>query len=344
MLDAAQLEARTRGIGGSDAHVLAHIDGPGKKTMLDLWTQKRRGKDMEHDPIVPPEHDEDKPFFHGKLYAKAGVMDVGNAFESSVVALYEDATGLACYGAASEIRDDKPWMRANADRIVGAFHHGLEGKMVGRWGVYRWAGESVPGYVICQVQWCMAVFDLDRWDVCAWLNGTDVRIATVHRDEVMIDGLAELAERFWIENCHGDKPPRPQDADDLVRFLGRRFPKDNGKIVELKRGGDNDALAEQVELLARKLALIKETAKAVDEHKKETEAKLIAVVGEDKGVAGPWGKYSYGGRAGRLAWKRIAEEVNGGPVDQDTIERHRGASYRQGDLRMFKPKQIGGAK
>lgn len=339
MITAEQLQERTRGLGGSDAHILAGIDGPGHKTRLDLWARKRRGLELEIAPMVAPDYDDDKCAFHGKVFAKVDPRRVGNAFEAAIVALYEESTGDPCHEAGTEIHDDKPYMRANGDRLVGIRSHGLEVKMVGSHALDRWAGSGFPPYTTIQCQWCMNVFDLDRWDAIAWLGGTEVRIGTIYRDPEICAGLEELADNFWINHVLADIPPDPQDAEDLRRFIGSRHPLDNGKILELRDIEGREEDAAQAEALARHLAKIKRASKNLLKHKKETEAKLIALVGENKGIAGPWGKFSYGSRAGQISWKNVAEEINEGPVDTEIVETHRGAGYRQSDFRMFKAKK-----
>lgn len=376
MLTAEQLEARTRCIGSSDAHVLAGVDGPGKRTLLDLWATKRRGADLELDPLVPPGPAEDSVDHHAKLWAgNASPMLVGNAFESSAVALYEAHTGESTMPHGAMVHPFHDWMGANPDRVavkratrkshrllvmadeaeaMGYMKsakqlrldagpmlvrdtlnatHGLECKMVGRWGASRWGKDGLPAYVLCQVQWAMACSGLARWDVCAWISGTEVRIVSVERDDDLIAGLLELAEVFWTRHVIANEPPKPESGDDLRRFVNRRWPKDTGELVELtgSRNTQAESLARRVAELDRQMAILKKD-------KAEETGKLIAMVGAERGIGGPWGKFTNATRAGRVSWKEVAIELASGAVDAEVLERHRGAPYRHPSLRMFKPK------
>jgi len=353
VITAEQLNARTRGVGGSDAHVLAGVGGPGNRTLLDLWSRKRRGPNLELEPMVPPEYAADKPQHHGEIMAiKADPKDVGNAMESAVVMLYENQTGFKCHERETYEHPEHPWARANPDRLIYGTEpppwepgsgppelHGLECKLVGRWAADAWGSDGLPSYVVCQVQWCMACSGLDRWDVCAWIAGTEVRIVTVLRDDDMIAGLLQLGESFWTDHVLADRPPPPQNGEDLMRFLGRRYPKDNGEMLE-----EAPEHAEHLAKVAKGHAKTTEALKKLRAHKAELTAVMCAYVGEAKGIAGPWGRFTNSGRAGSVSWKKVAEHLAGGPVSDDVLERFRGAPCRVAKLYPHRAKLTTGAK
>ena len=350
-ITAEQLEARTRGIGASDAHVLAGIDGPGGATLLDLWCHKRRGADLQIDPLVPPEHAPESPELLAEVFSiNSDPRAVGNAFESSVVALYEAETGRSTAAHETMVHPDHAWARANPDRVIvpdvtgqqiaEAFgteskraRTGLECKMVGRWGADRWGADGLPAHVVCQAQWSMLCSGYERWDVAAWIAGTEARIVPVLRDDELCDRLLELGERFWVDHVLANEPPEPSSGDDLQRFLGRRFPRDDGEVVELP-----GEMGEQAALLAAELNALKVEIKRLETLKKGTTARLCALTGKHAGVEGPWGRFTYRGQQGRVSWKNIAAEVAGAPIRDEVLERHRGAPFRVGRLSMFKAK------
>ena len=354
MISPEQLEARTRKVGGSDAHVILGVDGPGGRTRLDLWASKRRGRHLELPPIKPPEPPDDSATYWGNLYAdKIDPRDVGSEFEAAVVRLYESRTGNRTAEAPTMQHPTLDFVAANPDRVVFSPDSrelvgdvsfdtgspvvslapkpegGLECKLVGRWATGPWDGDVLPEYVRCQSQWCMGVSGLPHWDVAAWIAGTEVRVRRVFRDEELIAAMFELATLFWEENVLANVPPEPRGADDLLRFLAGRHPKDDGEMLTLE--GEAGA---QARALSIRYDRLREAEKRIKDAKKLTVAQLAALTGSAKGLEGPWGKFIYPGRVGQVSWKKVAEEM-GSPPDE-LVESHRGAPFRAPNVYLAK--------
>jgi predicted phage-related endonuclease len=341
MLTAEQLESRTRRIGSSDAAVLCGVENPGNRTLLDLWCTKRRGADLEFDPITPPEHPPDKAGHLGYLYAdKLSPLEVGTELERAVVTMYENRTGFETELAPTVVHPEHPWAACHPDRdVVDPGDRGLECKLVGQWSTEIWGADGLPAYVVAQCQWCMACTGVDLWDACAWLNGTEARVVSVRRDDRLIATMLGLGLRFYEDNMLGNEPPPPRDGEDLIRFSGRRHPKDNGEDLALYPDpSDDDPRITEVAAIVGELQELQAEQKALKARIEEHRAKLITITGDYRGIVGPWGRWAYPTLAGRVSWKRIVEELNGGPIDDETIERHRGPPFRRAQLYPFRRK------
>ena len=326
MITPEQLEARTRSLGSSDAAILAGVDGPGNRTLLDLWASKRRGPELELEPLQPPEPPAESAF--EVLRGVDVTIDprlVGNVLETAVVALYESATGAKTKRRRTLNRRDLPWASANPDRIIVGQQAGLEAKLVGRWGAPRWEGDGVPEHVALQCHWSMAVWPRARhWDVVAWIAGTEVRIARIERDDDICRTLLELGERFWTEHVLANVPPSPIDAADMCRMVRRRWPRDNGEIIDCPEAAQ----------WADKLTKLGRAEERLKTLKDAATAELVALVGPHKGIAWDGGKYLYATAAGRVSWKNVATDLAGGVVSDDVLDKHRGAPYRKGRLSL----------
>lgn len=84
--------------------------------------------------------------------------------------------------------------------------------------------------VRCQVEQEMAVVDVDRADVAAWIGGTDFRIIHVERDPELWEMLADGARSFW-QHVLDDEPPEIDESETWERYLLDRFPPPDDKHV-----------------------------------------------------------------------------------------------------------------
>jgi len=102
--------------------------------------------------------------------------------------------------------------------------------------VRRWGhgGDAVPEEYLVQCAWCMAVTDLDRWDIAVLLagyNGAEFRTYTLARDRVLERALIERAEAFWRDHVEARKPPPPDGSASALRALKNLYPQDETPIA-----------------------------------------------------------------------------------------------------------------
>lgn len=308
MLSVEQLDARTRSIGASEIAAICGIDP--WRTPLDVWMKKRRGPNLELEPLKPPAAEKRRAL---------SPATVGNCLESGLVKLYELATGRETVRSGTLVHPKHRWASATPDRFVrGRPRIGLEAKLVGDFMADMWPDEGVPPFVRAQIQWSMFVARKKRWDVVACLSGTLPRIHEELRDLPYIESMASIAEAFWIDHVLRDEPPA--DTPEQVFAVARqRWKIDNGEIVPC---------ALEAEELAARLAVANAEAKIWKDAKKQLETQLCDMCGPNKGIAGEFGSFLWPTKRGSVSWRDVAEELAGGKVDDELAEKHRAAPYR----------------
>ena len=344
MLTAEQMVVRPRRIGASEISAIAGLSR--FKTAVDVFATKARGLNGEIPPmVIEPPPEPDVPL------AVAGTLgtdprDLGSLFEDALQNVYALRTGhVVERWQDSLVHPEHDWASCTPDgRVIVANDNdeltdrgGLELKMVGRWVRDDWPGDGLPEYVVCQCQWSMWVASaiaeangekpIQWWDVCALVDGTQLRIVRVDRDDDLIDSLAELGRTFWNDNVLADVMPPVTDGAQAMKLMAQHWRQDNGETLELT-GED----ADKVEAVARELLLAQQREKDAASEVGRLKALLCGIVGEHKSLRGPWGRFDWPTRQGNPKWKDVAEELAGGVVPQALIDANRGDSYRRGQL------------
>lgn len=320
MLSQEQLEQRSRGVGASEIGAIVGVNK--HRTASDVWLTKRRGRDLELAPIVQPQ--DDAP-------GVVGPRVVGQIAEAAIVELYRRARGVdvVLVEVGTLVHADHPWAMATPDRVelatVGEpqdrslWRAGLEAKMVGYSMRHDW-DDGLPPYVMCQVQWCMHVSGLARWNVAA-LRATEYRQLVVDRDDEMIGIIHEAVASFWRDHVLADVPPDAGTSAAAMRLVEARFPGATDEVVDV---GDPP---EVLDVVREYLSAHADKADA-EEREQRAKAKLCELVGERKGIRGPWGSFQWPIKRGAPKWREVAERLAGGPVPEHIIDELRGANYR----------------
>lgn len=95
----------------------------------------------------------------------------------------------------------------------------------------------------------------------------------------------------------------------------------------------------ELDEVVRRLANTEAALDSLKDYRDALQQKLVAhLVSDDDVLTGPWGSFAYPWRAGRVHWQRLAEELHGGPLPKETIERHRGAPWREPRLYLKETK------
>lgn len=97
---------------------------------------------------------------------------------------------------------------------------------------------------------------------------------------------------------------------------------------------------EEVAATVRNLARCVANINQMKDLRESIEQRLVTHMGESESVVGPWGSFEYPWRDGRVAWKRIAEELYEDSyarpgkevISKETIDRHRGPPWREARL------------
>jgi len=337
MLTAEQIERRRCTLGASEIASVAGLRS--RYTALDVWATKRRGPKLDIPPIIVEDEPDADTCDAFDMVVDTDVRTAGSILEAGIVALYEHRTGTRTIPSPTRRHAEHEWQTATPDRLVrpsnvlldnrgdalvaSSVDRGLECKLVGHWMRRDWPSDGIPDYVATQCQWCMYITGLDLWDVAALVDGTDFRIVRVERDDELIEGLVELANAFWHDNVLADVMPTAGTGDDVRRVLTARWRTDNGKTVELS--GEQ---LEQATAVAEELYSSQKVERQSRARTKELKAILSVMCGENKGLAGPFGRYDFSSRQGTPKWKDIAEELAEGAIPNEVIERHRGQGFR----------------
>lgn len=211
----AWLEARRKGIGGSDAAAILGVSR--YRTAIDVWTDKLG--------LVP-----ERP--------QTPAMAWGLRLEDAIATAYTEETGrrLRRVGGIRRAKhvSDFP-MIASIDRLS------VDGERVVELKKKRTADDldpdavdpakRVPADWYVQTQHYLEVVDRDVADVAVLVAGTEFRIIEIPRDRDFGADLREEEGAFWRDYVLAERQP-PVTAEDLD-FLARKYPTstDDEKIA-----------------------------------------------------------------------------------------------------------------
>ena len=250
MTRAAWLEARRKGIGGSDAAAIAGLNR--WRSPIMVWLEKT-GQ-------VEPEEPGEAAYW-------------GTVLEDVVAREFTKRTGKRVRRKNGMLHHPEyPFMLANIDRLVVGEPAGLECKTTGEYNKHEWGddGEEIPPEYLLQVMHYMAVTGFEHWYMAVLIGGNKFKWFRVDRDQELIDYLIKIESDFWKLVQEGTPPP--MDGSDASRdLLNRLYPESNGEAIELP-----DTALELIEQRDYWAQQEKEAA----EKKQEAENKLKDLLGE----------------------------------------------------------------
>jgi putative phage-type endonuclease len=216
MLSDEQKAARLKGIGGSDAGVVAGVSP--FKSPLALYYEKRG---------EAPVSDEETE-----------AMEWGSLLEEPIAQKFAKVTGLKIRKQPLKIATKHPFMLASIDRQVLGETAILECKALNAFTRIETVAD-LPDYMYCQSQHYLEVYGYERFYFAILIGGQKFAHFTINRDQSTIDMLIEIEREFWRRVELGDPPP--VDGSDATKELAKHlWPKDNGKVIGL---ASEDALA-----------------------------------------------------------------------------------------------------
>lgn len=249
MTRAEWLEARRKGIGGSDASAI-----------------------MGQNPWASP-----LTVYFDKVgiaaeKTESEAMRQGTDCEEVVAARFTRETGLKVKRCHKLIQHpDYPWMLANIDRqVVCKGFVGLECKTTSPFNRTDFSEGSIPPNYYWQCQHYMAVTGAEEWYLAVMVFSTAFHVFRIPRNETAIEQLIEAERSFWTENVQAGVAPYPSgiDAEDQVI--------DSMYATRRDRPADIGDMRQQLEILA----LHEQEAKALDEKIKAIKQQLKLRMGE----------------------------------------------------------------
>lgn len=220
------LAARRRGLGSSD--VAALIGADPYRTSLTVYLDKTTRE------LHTNADDEDERQEPDARYW-------GTVLEAPVAEHFARTNGLPMVSAGTYARGG--WQLASPDRLIlasplsdvgvtvplirlpddgddgeegnpeDAIHTdlriraGYEGKTASAYLSKEWEAGQVPDRYIVQTYWQMHVLDLPCVWIAALIGGQRYVQVKIDRDQEFIDGLVQIAARFWQDNVLGQLPP-----------------------------------------------------------------------------------------------------------------------------------------
>jgi putative phage-type endonuclease len=231
------LDARRKGIGGSDAGAILGVNK--YKTPLDVY--------LDNTGQAPDIEDNDAMYW-------------GRALEDIVAYEYAKRTGKKVRrNNAILVHPEHKFMLANLDREIVGEPGILEIKTAARaddWG--EPGSDEVPESYLAQVMHYMAVTGAQFADIAVLIAGRKFQTYTIQRDDQLIEHMIDVERDFWENNVYRLVPPDAKTMADL----NNRWRVDSGA-----------ALVASVELhqKIKFLQALRDKEKQIQEERKELE-------------------------------------------------------------------------
>ena len=126
-------------------------------------------------------------------------MEWGTKLEPLILEAFTDRTGIAAKANSKTLylHDDFDFISCTPDGMTEDDNCGIEIKTASGFGVSKW-DFGVPEHYYCQVQHQMLV--MNQWQmvyVPVLLNGSELRVYEIQRDEPFIEWLKDSLVEFW---------------------------------------------------------------------------------------------------------------------------------------------------
>ncbi|KZM54938.1 hypothetical protein A3Q35_13360 [Aeribacillus pallidus] len=210
------LEARTKGIGGSDASVVLGLNK--YKTPFELWLEKTG-------QVVPQEIQNDAAYF-------------GTLLEDLVAKEFEKRSGKKV--RKRNVMFQHPhheFLIANIDRFVVGEKAILECKTASAFLSKEWEGDEIPEAYIVQVQHYLGVLgpEYKKGYFAVLIGGQKFIWKEIERDDELIQMIFQAEIDFWKNHVEKNIPPALDGSSAAEQYLKERYAEaEPGKIVDLE--------------------------------------------------------------------------------------------------------------
>lgn len=247
------LEARKRGIGGSDIAAVLGISP--YKSAFEVYEEKVNGysKDLSNNEAV-----------------QSGIF-----LEDGIAKWYENIKGVGTFKPVKmKTHSQYSFLVANPDRLIAGKKIGIEIKNVGDRSRHLWGEDGsqlVPDYYFLQAAHYMLVLDYEAWDVVACIGGQELRTYRFERDQEIDELIIQGASDFW--HNHVEKrvePPKDYASSGVQELIKKKFNLVSDEVVNLP---------DEFSDVATQWQTAKEDIKHHDNLRKELEAKLLDAIG-----------------------------------------------------------------
>lgn len=279
------LHWRKKGIGGSDAGAVCGLNG--FSSPMKVYYDKISNEISEYDNEA---------------------MRQGRDLENYVAKRFTEKTGFKVRRVNAIFYDEtRPFMLADADRLLVGMNAGLECKTVSPYGADGWKNGDIPLHYQIQCYHYMSVFNLDTWYIAALIFGKEFIIRKLTWDDNIIENLRRIEENFWQNNVEKRILPQPDGSDVSDKLILETFGSaKKGNIIPLN--GFSEKLARRNELAG----LIGK----MDTEKKQIEQELKMFLGTAEGAEG---------EGYRVSWKNISSNR----IDSDRLKKEQPKIYSE---------------
>lgn len=268
-LSPSQLAERASGITATDIAAIVGVHP--YRSAVNVWGDKRGTE--------PP--------FIGNDRTKWG-----NLLEPVLRTDYEERKGVRVEVHGTMSHRERQWMKATPDGLVyeraDVFpNHGLEIKCHTVHLAYQYGApgsDEVPEYELCQCTWNMAVTELPRWDLIAFIDGQPIDYV-IDQDKNLIDLLRLKAERFLRDYVQTGEPPPPDGSGAYSAWLAATHSSDNALAALERVDGEPETMA----AIAR-LRELRDEIHALEAKEGKAVQSLKARIGDRAGIEWPNGK------------------------------------------------------
>ncbi len=294
-------------LGGSRIAAIAGLNP--YRTRLDAWAELTGRRTVEENTAMRIGKVKERPILEG-VYAPEVRAEL--SFPGTVVVGWRGATT----DAIATLPSGKTVL--------------VEFKSVGEftrkdWGDPALGADGVPPAVLAQVHWQADAIreglgiELDGAHVVTEF-GNALSIYPMEIDAEFGQHLIEIGRRFWDEFVIGESMPGFQEADgeSAAQLLAELYPRVARKQLE--------PMTPKVSELAERYLAACEISKKASAGKSLLASQLKLECGDGLGFDGALARVSWSEIAGRVDWKKVADELG---ATEELIEKHRGEPSRQ---------------
>ncbi|KYD07674.1 YqaJ viral recombinase family nuclease [Saccharococcus caldoxylosilyticus] len=210
------LQARTRGIGGSDASVVLGLNK--YKTPFELWLEKTG-------QVLPEDSQSEAAYF-------------GTLLEDLVAKEFEKRSGKKVRKRNAMFRHpEHEFILANIDRFIVGEKAILECKTASAFLAKEWEGNEIPEAYIVQVQHYLGVLgpEYKKGYFAVLIGGQKFIWKEIERDDELIEMIFQAEIDFWNNHVLANQPPALDGSSAAEQFLAERFAKaEEEKAIPLK--------------------------------------------------------------------------------------------------------------
>lgn len=247
------LEARRKGIGGSDVSAIAGLNK--WKSPIGVYLDKT-GQSPDEDTA-----------------GEAAYW--GNVMEDIVAQEFSIRTGMRVRKRnAILVHPEHEFMLANVDRLIVGRKEGLECKTASEYLKGDWEDEEIPASYLLQCQHYMAVTGYKAWHIAVLIGGNKFIHKRIERDEELIQYLIDFEKDFWVNHVLAEVPPVFDGSDASTDLLKALYPEAE-PASEIKLGGEVEQMLDAMDQLAADI-------KEFETKKKEYENQIKAMMAENE--------------------------------------------------------------